>query len=207
MKLSWRTTTAVAVALLATVAGCGGDETEADPLPPTPSTTSPTPSSTETTPAAPAGWEDDFTEDQLRAYDAALIRWQRYIELTNEIYRKGKDTPEARAVLKGYNLLWQRDIVTLAQTYDEGGLRLEVPSMPLWTMAKSVDVTKDGAGTVFITQCTDYSQVRYTRNGKVLKNKPRHLVTPLTIHMTKPDGHGWMFAGSTLKDKSSCAAA
>ena len=191
---------ATAVLMLGAAACGGGNEPEADPTPIP--TTSPTQSTSPTDPPGgpPEGWEDKFTRDQLNIYNAALGRWERYTELANEIYRKGKDTPEARAVLREYNLFWQRDIVTLAQVYDEAGTREERPPEPLWTYARSIKPTQ-----VVIIQCTNYSEVRITRNGEVIDNKPKHLVTPLVIQMTKPKGRDWMFEGSTLKDKASCA--
>ena len=60
-------------------------------------------------------------------------------ELSNEIYRHGKDTPDARETLQEYSLFWQRDVVTLSTDYDKGGLREEVPPKPLWTYATSVE--------------------------------------------------------------------
>ena len=38
---------------------------------------------------------------QMNTYNAALRRWEQYTKLSNEIYRKGKDTPEARRHLAG----------------------------------------------------------------------------------------------------------
>ncbi len=37
--------------------------------------------------------EDKFTREQMNTYNAALRRWEQYTKLSNEIYRKGKDTP------------------------------------------------------------------------------------------------------------------
>lgn len=189
-------------ALTAGLAGCGGDDDpQAQPTPsPSPATSEPSP--TDPAGGPPAGWEDEFTAAQLNTYNAALMRWEQYRKLSNEIYRKGKNTPEARDTLREFNLFWQRDIVTLARDYDQGGIREEVPPEPLWSYARSVK-----PGYVEIIQCTDFTDVRVTKNGDVLDNKPKHPVTPLVIEMTKPKGGDWMWQGSTLEDKKSCAAA
>lgn len=42
-------------------------------------------------------------------------------------------------------------------------------------------------------QCTDYSNARITKNGDVLDNKPKHLVTPLIVRMTKTTDGDWKF--------------
>jgi hypothetical protein len=149
----------------------------------------------------PVGWEKKFTQRQLNAYDAALARYQRYNELSDDIYRKGKDTPQARAVLKEYNLLWQRDIVTLGETFDKGGVRQEVPPRLLWSYARSVKPTE-----VIFLQCVDFSRMRYTQNGKVLRNKPKHPITPVIVSMTKPTNRDWMVVAERLRDKATCAA-
>jgi len=147
----------------------------------------------------PAGWEDKFTRGQLNSYNAALRRWEQYTKLANEIYRQGKDTPEARKILQEYSLFWQRDVLTLQTQFDKGGLRQEVPDKPLWTFATTIKPTY-----VVMVQCTDYRDIRYTKNGDVLDNKPKHPVTPLIIRMTKLRTGDWVHRGSTLKDKKTC---
>ncbi|WP_460815044.1 hypothetical protein [Nocardioides korecus] len=186
------------------LAACGGgSDPESKPPPSAPtSTKDPSPSSDPSgTGGPPTGWQDKFTHEQMDTYNAALRRWKQYTKLSNEIYRKGKDTPDARATLQEFSLFWQRDALTLATDYDKGGLRREVPAEPLWTYATSVKPTY-----VVIVQCTDYSKLKYTKSGDVLDNKPSHLVTPLVVRMGKPKGKDWVFAGSTLKDKKSCVA-
>ncbi len=57
-----------------------------------------------------------------------------------------------------------------------------------------------------MVQCTDYSDIEYTKNGDVLDNKPKHLVTPLIVRMTQAEDWRLGVRGSTLKDKTSCVA-
>lgn len=199
---------ATTLALAGTLTGCGGDDQpESDATPSTTATSSPAPTSDAGGP--PADWESNFTEAELAAGKEALARWTRWRQLSAEIYRNGVLTPGATATLKEYDFWWQRDMVTLGETYEKGGLRRESDVEALWSYVKSVRLNEGGkSGQVVIVECTNYEPLRYTRNGKPQKiNKPKHLVTPLLITMTKPDGqHGWMYYETDLKDKTSCAA-
>jgi hypothetical protein len=47
-------------------------------------------------------------------------------------------TPGATATLKEYDFWWQRDMVTLGETYEKGGLRRESDVEALWSYVKSV---------------------------------------------------------------------
>ena len=94
----------------------------------------------------------------MNTYNAALRRWEQYTKLSNEIYRKGKDTPEARDTLQEFSLFWQRDVVTLARDFDRGGIREEIPPEPLWNYATSIKASQ-----VAMIQCTDYSNARITK--------------------------------------------
>jgi hypothetical protein len=201
MKRRRLLTLALVVTLSSSLAACGGDP-EAKPAPSKTSKETPSPSEDPSKAGGPpAGWEDKFTRQELNTYNAALRRWEQYTKLANEIYRKGRDTHDARNTLREFSLIWQRDVLTLSTDYEKGGLRREVPSEPMWTYAQSVKPTY-----VVIVQCTDYSKIKYTKNGDVLDNKPKHLVTPLVVRMSKPKGKDWVFQGSTLKDKESCVA-
>lgn len=193
--------TATAALLLAASVGCS--DSQADPIPK--ASTSATPSQTPTTApktgGPPVGWEKKFTQQQLNTYDAALARWTRFNELNNSIYQKGKNTPQARAVLREYDLFSQRNIKTLGETFDKGGVRQVGSAEAQWSYAKTVKTNR-----VVLVQCLDYSNLRYTKKGKAMQNRPKHLVTPLVVRMTKPNDRNWMFESSTLKDKTSCTA-
>jgi hypothetical protein len=184
------------------ITGCSDETTPNGSDDPTP--TAPTTSSTPT-PTTPA-WQAKFTAEQLEAYDAALERWQKYTEKTNEIYRVGKDTPEARAVLREYSMQWQGDVAVLADTADRK-VRIERPAKPLSWKAVSIKLNDDGTGNLIISQCTSYRDILVTQGGKPIgEAKPEHVVTALTINMSKPKGYDWMVAATDLKDKRSCAA-
>ena len=198
---------ATALALAGTLAACGGDdEPKSDPTPSPTVSTSQTPSQDAGGP--PADWESKFTKPELAAGNEALARWTEWSRLSSEIYRQGRLTPGAKATLQEYDFWWQRDMVTLGETYEKGGLRRVEDAEVLWSYVKSVRISDDGTtGDIVIAACTDYRPLRYTRNGKPQKiNKPKHLVTPLLITMTKPDAeHGWMYFKAHVKDKTSCS--
>lgn len=198
----------LAVGLAASLAACGGDEPKPQTTPSLSPSTSPSPTSNATAGGPPADWESKFTPAELNAAHRAMDTWERFRPLLDEIHKQGRLTPGAKATLQKYDFWWQRDIVTLGETYDKGGLRLVEGVEPLWSYVKSVKIGTDGTGWVVIFQCTDYRPLRYTRNGKPQKiDKPKHLVTPLLITMTKPDNkHGWMHQKAGLKDKASCSA-
>lgn len=198
----------VAVGLAASLTACGGGEPDPDTTPSTPATTSPSPTSSAEAGGPPADWESKFTPAELNAAHHAMDTWDEYRKLSAEIYKQGKLTPGAKATLQRYDFWWQRDIATLGETYDKGGLRRVSDVQGLWSFVKSVELDKGGTGDVVIVQCTDYRPLRYTRNGKPqMIDKPKHLVTPLLVQMTKPDkDHGWMYYKAILKDKASCSA-
>jgi len=198
----------IALGLAASLSACGGGEPKSDTTPSTSASASPSPTSITGAGGPPADWESKFTPAELTAAQVAMDTWEEYSLLSTAIYKQGKLTPGAKATLQKYDFWWQRDIVDLGETYDKGGLRLVEDVEPLWSYAKSVRLNKDGTGDVVIVQCTDYQPLRYTRNGSPQKiNKPKHLVTPLMVTMTKPDDeHGWMYYKAQLKDRTSCAA-
>jgi hypothetical protein len=198
----------ISVGLAASLAACGGGATKPDTTPSTSASTSPSPTATTDAGGPPAHWESKFTPAELTAARSAMHTWEEFRPLLDEIHKEGKLTPGAKATLQNYDFWWQRDIVTLGETYDNGGLRLVQGVKPLWAYAKFVRLNKDGTGEVVILQCTDYRPLHYRLNGSPQKiKKPKHLITPLLITMTKPDDeHDWMLEKSVLKDKASCSA-
>jgi len=199
----------IALGLTASLAACGGGAADPHASPSTTVSTSPSPTGTQTTGGPPANWESKFTPVELAAARTGMSTWEDYRRLSSEIYKEGKLTPGAKATLQKYDFWWQRDIVTLGETYDKGGLRRVSDVKPLWSYVKSVELDADGeTGDLVIVQCTDYRPLRYTRNGRPQTvDKPKHLMTPLLIQMTKPDkDHGWMYYKANLKDKTSCSA-
>ncbi len=190
MTLRYRLVTLTLIAALSgSLTACGGSSDPETKPPPSNSTGTKDPSPSDDPSDAggpPTGWEDKFTREQMNTYNAALRRWQQYTKLSNEIYRKGKDTPEARDTLQEFSLFWQRDVVTLARDFDKGGIREEVPPKPLWTYATSIEADAKWRWSSAPTT----ARSKYTKNGDVLDNKPKHLVTPLVVRMTKTTDWG-----------------
>ncbi len=58
-----------------------------------------------------------------------------------------------------------------------------------------------------INQCTDYTNIRYERNGKVERGlKPENLVAPLIVAMRKQSPEvDWKVADIELRGSKSCA--
>lgn len=198
------------VGVLLASAACGSDDPE--PLPP-PSTsssatsTSPAPAETEDTGGPPSGWKEDFSNRQLRAYQAALASLERYDRGAGPIYAEGKDTPAARRFFRSNDLEPQKRI-ELIQGIERAGIHEVRAAEPLWTKVKSVTLRPDGTGTVLITQCVDYTRLRWEHdNGRPVKGlKPKTLVTPLTVQMDKPNAESeWLYANSQVSGKHSCA--
>ena len=124
MTLRRRLVTLTLIAALSgSLTACGGgSDPETKPSPSTAaSAKDPSPSDDPSEAGGPpTGWEDKFTHEQMNTYNAALRRWKQYTKLSNEIYRKGKDTPEARKTLQEYSLFWQRDVLTLPDGLRQG---------------------------------------------------------------------------------------
>lgn len=205
-----QTAAAVLAASLLLAAACGGGEPKGSPAP-TSSSTLPTASSsptTEETGGPPTGWEDKYTADELEAYEAALARWQRFRQLLVPLEKEGKYTREAQTVLEEYRVSPPAGAHAL-RAVEKNGYRFEVANETLWSVADSVQLSKgteiDGA-VVVISQCTDYSGLRVTKNGQDVSAevRPKHLETALLIKMTNLGGK-WKYIDSTLKDEESCA--
>lgn len=194
-----------AVLLLAGLSACGGDEgspgadTVARP------TTSPSP--VEQASAGPTGWEKEYSHAELVAYENALSRWQEYSAALARIYKRGQNTPTARATIREYDLGWQGEVAILDRYYDKGGVRdIRGPEV-LWSRPRDIIMNRDGTGTVLIEQCTDYRNVLVVRrDGKPAKVMPKHPITPVVINMAMGKGSDWKVADLKLKDKRSCAA-
>ena len=100
-------TLALIAALSSSLTACGGgsDPETKPPSSNTPNSKGPSPSEGPTEGGGPpTGWEAKFTREQINIYNAALRRWEQYTKLSNEIYRKGKDTPDARDTLREFSL-------------------------------------------------------------------------------------------------------
>jgi len=174
---------ATALALAATLAGCGGDdEPKADPTPTEPSTATPSPSAS---PTPEPTWDNQFSPAQLKRYRAARDRWLEYWRFLNDAQRKGVDTPGVKATFEKYSMSPLTDYSRFLEIYVQGGARTEVPPKVLWTSASKI-----GPTTVVFNYCLDHSDARITVNGNPNPIEPPYRRL-LTVQMRKTV-KGWM---------------
>ncbi|WP_159083765.1 hypothetical protein [Nocardioides terrigena] len=195
----------VALLVLCAASGCSTEASDPGAEP----TSLPTqaPSAVDpSTPSEPPAWHEKFTAEQIDAYEAALNRWQQYAERTNEAWRVGDNSAEARATIREYDMQWQATLSVFEDSVTQG-IRIERPIKPIWSKPTLIRLGSDGTGTVVIYQCTDYRGLLVTQNGRELRGtKPDHRITPFTVHMAKPEDGDWMVARTQLKDAVSCDA-
>lgn len=80
--------TLAALTLAGALAACSDAAKDPEPKA-TDSTTSAAPTPTPTEPT----WQDAYTEKQLMGYEAALQRWESYLNRSEPIWAAGKATP------------------------------------------------------------------------------------------------------------------
>lgn len=176
--------TVAALALAAGLAACSDDKKDPEPKA-TDSTTS-----AEPTPTEPA-WEDAYTEKQLDGYEAALQRWESYLDRSEPIWAAGKATPQAEDLFKEYfpDPIWRSVFQTL-KTYEQVEVKTVGQAQIYWSKATEISKT---ARSVTIEQCVKYSAARTTQHGEVVEgsawgDQPRIR----RIHLSKPEGYGWL---------------
>jgi hypothetical protein len=182
----------VAVALLLGAAACGGgDVPGASPSDPTTSQGSASPTKSATTEPA---WEKKYTPKQLKAYEAALKRWEEYESRSAPIWSRGKATDAAATLFKQYypSPAWQRQARLLA-SYEQGSVTRTGTADVYWSKPKLI--TKNGLS-VEINQCVDYTPIVTRQNGQET-DRPAWALKPnvRTISLAKPKGHDWLIYG------------
>lgn len=185
---------AVSIALLTTMAGCGGGDDEPEATPPssgTPTTSSPSPTDPSPTETA---WQDNYTPAQLDAYEAALSRYEEYETRSEPVWSAGKATDRAEAIFKQYypSPLWQGQDRLLA-SYEQGGVTRTGLADVYWSRAKSIS---DSGHSVVVNQCVDYTPIITEQNGKEAE-RPAWALEPnlRTITLEQPEGSDWLIYG------------
>ncbi|MGB3762930.1 MAG: hypothetical protein WA966_06875 [Ornithinimicrobium sp.] len=104
------------------------------------------------------------------------------------------------------DLRWRERIRAL-EGIERAGLKEIRTAQPLRTRAGKIRLQPDGTGLVVIDQCTDYTSIRYERNGKVERGlKPENLLSPLIVAMRKQSPTAdWKVADIELRGSKSCA--
>jgi hypothetical protein len=183
-------TAAAFAALTLGLTACGDDDAP-DPIPgtePTRTSSAPTePTETATTPS----WEDDYTPKQIRAYEAALQRFESYEQRSEPIWAKGEATLAAQALFKEYfpSPRWQAYYQRL-EDYEQVDVKFEGRATVYWSRPKSV--TKNALN-LEIEQCVDYSAITGSQNDTPVEPEAWAKEPRLrTIQLSKPAGYDWL---------------
>ena len=173
-----------ALALASCLSACSDENRDPDPKA-TDSTSSASP-----TPTKPA-WQDAYSEKQLDGYDAALQRWESYLDRAEPIWAAGEATPQAEDLFKEYfpDPVW-RNVYSTLKTYEQVDVRSEGQARVYWSKATQISGT---ALSVTIKQCVNYSTGKATQGGKTIE--PEEWATDprlRTISLSKPKGNDWL---------------
>lgn len=153
--------TAAAIALALAVSACNGGSDEPEPLPP--ETSASTPTDTPTPTQDPDAWRTKFDPAELKAYDAALQRWEEYESRSEPIWAKGEVTPAAEALFKEYWSTWGV-LLNRLQTYEKNGISISGTAKVLSSKAASINLSS--AKRVVLKQCIDPSPITDLVNGE-----------------------------------------
>lgn len=178
--------TLAALTLVGALSACSDATRDPEPKA-TDSTTSAAPTPTPTATA----WRDAYTENQLTGYDAALRRWESYLNRSEPIWAAGKATPQAEDLFKEYfpDPIW-RTVNAQLKTYEEVEVKSEGQAQVYWSRA--TEISKN-ARNVTIEQCVNYSAGETSQRGEVVKvadwaKEPRLRV----VELSRPKGYGWL---------------
>lgn len=173
--------------LLLALAGCGDDETTADPDP------TEAPSSTHTASASPtadpSAWTSDYTEAEVKAFDAALRRFDAYEKASEPIWAAGKATPAAKKLFKEYfpSPNWEAMYREL-QMYETADVQTTGRAAVLWS--EPTHLTK---GSALIRQCVDYDPMETVQRGSPAPRIESRADPVLReINLSKPEGYDWL---------------
>jgi len=183
--------------LTAMLAACGGGDPSAGPSPSTPVSSSlapTTPAPTSTSPSQSEAWRSHFNAAQLRAYDAALQRWEDYESRSEPIWAKGKATAAAKALFMQYypSPAWVGVWNTL-QTYQQAKVKIVGLPKVYWSRGKSITAA---ASDVVIDQCLDYMPVQRTQDGQAIQ-PPNPKPQLRIVELYKAPGHDWLVRSVT----------
>jgi hypothetical protein len=186
-----------AIVFMLGAAACGGGDPKSDPSPSSPTTsTSPTSSPSPTSDA----WKAQYSPAQLKAYNAALARWNEYEQQSEPIWARGKATQAAANLFKEYfpSPAWQAQYRRLA-SYEQVDVKVNGTPGIYWSKATKIS---DNGLSVEITQCVDNTQIKVTQNGMPAKPvKAQQKPNIRVLSLSKPKGYDWLVYG--IQDASS----
>jgi hypothetical protein len=142
-------------------------------------------------------WVEDYTEEQVRAYEQALQRWERYEELVEPVWAEGRATDEARTLFQRFFAVnWEDQFVDL-QEREAVGVRISGTPRVHWSEPSEIRETI----WVSIDQCIDTTPVSGTQDGQELPSVEALLEPHLrTVVMVKNEGRPWRIM--SIRDSS-----
>ena len=167
--------------LVLTAAGCNGDSNaEPEPLPPASSSVGPSTPPTSPTPTA-SGWETQFTEEQLTEYETALGRWEDYERESEPLWADPKPTDATLKFLASY--FYNEDLIqNRLKEYAEAEVKVEGLPNVLWSKATLVK-----GQTVHIRQCVDYTSLTVTQHDQPIQGSEEPLVREIDLSVPAGD--------------------
>jgi len=182
-----------ALTLLATA--CAGDgEPETAPTDPEASATTSVSSEPVTEPSPtsdPDAWRRQFSSSQLKAYEAALRRWQSYEARAEPIWAKGEYTPAAELLFKEFfpNPIWRQYQEEL-KTYEAYNVKIEGIPKVYWAKAATISEAGDA---VTIRECIDYRATTTTQNDEPTEPvAARQQPVLREVTLNRPEGYDWL---------------
>jgi len=178
-----------------------------EPLPPAESSTTVAPTPPPDSTPAPA-WESKYTPRQLRAYEAALRRYQEYETRSEPIWRAGRATPQTRAFFREYFLGWFNQQRLLA-TYERVKVRTFGLGRTLSSRPTRIAASGGDGQSVTIRQCVDFNTTHTTQYGKRVKQvtqRPQVRIITLS-RFDRPEAPWIITKLNNSQGKRPCSAA
>jgi hypothetical protein len=153
----------VTLAGLVFTSACQNDS-GAEPLPSATNSSTTAAATPRPIPTRAPDWESRYTPRQLRAYEAALRRFQEYETRSEPIWAAGKANAQTERFFKMYFLDWfnQQRLLT---TYEDNEIRLFGLGRTVSSRPTRVAISDEGES-VTIKQCVDFNTTRTTQHGK-----------------------------------------
>lgn len=195
---------ALGVAWSLVASGCTGETAKTAPPEPLPGTPTSVPSNAE--PTVPAS---EYTKKELTAFDDALVRYERYQEVSEPIWAAGKATPKAQRLIRDYYVPWQ-SVFTQLQQYEVGQIRTEGVARVLYAKPKLIKLDNEGAGVVQFRACIDGTGQRDFQGDVELEgatDKPQWVAVEMAGYTDQGPNPRWLIlTESNPKGKKPCPA-
>ena len=152
----------------AALTACAADESSpgAESLP-TASASQPTSATPTSSPSSsdPSAWRDDYSPEELEAFDDALARWNSFERLAEPIWAEGKLTLAAERLFRRFSRTAGVFINRLRQ-YEAADIQVIGRPTVLSSVPTRLELRGDGSATVRIRQCVDYTTQTFVQYGE-----------------------------------------